>query len=113
MVSGPSPSGGRRSALADLLDVEERAQRVRQRLLGLGRGVADEAVGGEDRESLVLQGDQAHEHVAVLALAADLLGVDARGLVAVVAVGDEQLGRLQGGLEGLDRRGVASRDPAG
>ena len=96
MVSGPSPSGGRRSAWSISSTVEELAQRVRQRLLGLRRGVADEAVGGEDGQPLVLQRDQAHEHVAVLALAADLLGVDARGLVAVVAVGDEQLGRLQG-----------------
>jgi hypothetical protein len=49
-------------------------------------------VGGEDGEARVLERDEAHEHVAVLALAADLVGVDARGLVAVVAVGDQQLG---------------------
>ena len=48
-----------------------------------------------------------HEHVAVLALAADLVGVDARGLVAVVAVGDQQLRVGQGALERGDGVGVA------
>jgi hypothetical protein len=42
----------------------------------------------------------------VLALAADLLGVHARGLVAVMAVGDEQLGGGERLLEGLDRGGI-------
>ncbi len=53
---------------------------------------AHEAVRGEDREPRVLERDEAHQHVAVRALAADLIGVHARGLVAVVAVGDQQLG---------------------
>ena len=54
--------------------------------------VVEQPVRGEDRQPRVLEGDQAHQDVAVVALAADLLGVDARGLVAVVAVGDQQLG---------------------
>ena len=41
------------------------------------------------------------------ALAADLLRVDARGLVAVVAVGDQQLGGRQRLLDGGDRVAVA------
>ena len=52
----------------------------------------DQAMGREDGQAFVLQGDEAHQHVAVVALAADLVGVDARGLVAMVAVGDQQLG---------------------
>ena len=44
-----------------------------------------------------------HQHVAVLALAADLLRVHARGLVAVVAVGDQQLGVGERALERGDR----------
>ena len=77
-----------------------------QRLLGLRRRAADEAVGREDRQARVLQRDEAHEHVAVRALAADLLGVHARGLVAVVAVGDQQLG-------GGERRAGRPRSPPG
>ena len=46
----------------------------------------------EDRQPRVLERDQAHQHVAMLALAADLVSVGAGGLVAVVAVGDQQLG---------------------
>ena len=52
-------------------------------------------MGGEDGQTRVLERDQAHQHVAVAALPAQLLGVDARGLVAVVAVGDQQLGVTQ------------------
>ena len=52
----------------------------------------EQAVGGEDEQARVGERAEQHQHVAVLALAADLLGVHARGLVAVVAVGDQQLG---------------------
>ena len=69
----------------------------------------DEAVGGEDGQPWSCERDEAHEHVAVLALAADLLGVDARGLVAVVAVGDEQLGGLQRGRKASIAAGSATR----
>ena len=62
-----------------------------------------EAVRGEDRQPGVLQRDQAHQHVVG---ARDLLLVDAGGLVAVMAVGDQQLGVLERGLEGVDRGGV-------
>ena len=54
----------------------------------------------------VLERDEAHQHVAVRALAADLVGVDARGLVAVVAVGDQQLGVAERVLDRGDRVGV-------
>jgi hypothetical protein len=68
---------------------------------------ADQAVDREDRQARVGQGAQAHEHVAVGALAADLLGVDASRLVAVVAVGYEQLGGAKGLLDRRDRPRVA------
>jgi hypothetical protein len=64
-------------------------------------------MGGEDRQPRVLQRDEAHQDVVVLALAADLRRVDARGLVAVMAVRDQQLGGRQGLLDGGDRRRVA------
>src|SRR3954463_4869967 len=76
----------------DRRDVEVLAQRAGERLLRLGGRLADQPVRREDGEARILERDEAHQHVAVLALAADLVGVDARGLVAVVAVGDEQLG---------------------
>ncbi len=60
----------------------------------------------EDREPGILERDEAHEDVAVLALAADLLGVGLHRLVAVVAVGDQQLGLGGGALDGGDRAGV-------
>jgi hypothetical protein len=55
-------------------------------------------VGGEDEQARVVERHQQHEHVAVLALASDLVRVDAGGLVAVVAVGDEELGLGEGAL---------------
>ena len=70
-------------------------------------------MGGEHRQPRILQRDQAHQHVAVVTLAADLLGVDPRGLVAMMAVGDQQLGVLQRRLGGGDRGGVGdARQPA-
>ena len=60
-------------------------------------------MGGEDGQSRVRQRAEEHQHVAVLALAAHLLGVHPGGLVAVVAVGDQQLGAGQCRLEGRDR----------
>ena len=54
----------------------------------------------------VLQRDEAHERVAVRAFAADLVGVDAGGLVAVVPVGDQKLGVGQLGGERLVDGGV-------
>ena len=67
---------------------------------------------GEDGQARVLERDEAHQHVAVLALAADLVGVHARGLVAVVAVGDEQLGVLQRLPGRRDRGGVGDAPEA-
>ena len=53
----------------------------------------------EDEQPRVGERAEQHQHVAVIALAADLLGVHARGLVAVVAVGDQELGPGQRVLE--------------
>jgi hypothetical protein len=99
------PVGRPQLGLLDAVDVEVLAQRGRQRLdaLGVARQAAHEPVGREDGEARVLQCDQAHEDVAMVALAADLVGVHAGRLVAVVAVGDEQLGVGQRALDRLDR----------
>jgi hypothetical protein len=64
-------------------------------------------VGREHGQARVLERDEAHQHVAVIALAADLLRVDARGLVAMVAVGDQQLGVGERPADRLDRVRVA------
>ena len=63
--------------------------------------LGEQPVGGEDGQARVLERDQAHEHVA----GAALLVVHARGLVAVVAVGDQQLG------VGAARRGPPRSPP--
>ena len=77
-----------------LFDLEVLLERCRQGLLlGGVAEVGEEAVVAEDGEAGVLERDERHQRVAVLALAADLVGVGACGLVAVVAVGDEELGR--------------------
>ena len=55
------------------------------------RPVSSRWVGKTSRPGSDERAEQ-HQHVAVLALAADLVGVHARGLVAVMAVGDQQLG---------------------
>ena len=94
----------------DLLDVEVLAQRGRERLLAGGLEAADEAVGREDGQPGVLQRDEAHQDVGVGALAAAaLLRVHARGLVAVVSVGDEQLRALERAVHRRD--GVRVADP--
>ena len=70
----------------------------------------DEPVGGEDRQAGILECHQAHEDVVVLVpggpFAVALLGVGLHRLVPVVAVGDQQLGRGRGGLDGRDHGGV-------
>ena len=71
----------------------------------VGPQAAQEPVGGEDRQAGVFERHQAHQHVAVRSLAADLVGVDASGLVAVVAVGDQELGGVERPLDGVDRVG--------
>ena len=75
------------------------AQRLAARLVEPG----DEPVGGEDLEPRVLERDEAHEHVP----GAALLVVDAGGLVAVVPVGDQQLGAGQLGGHRPRRLGIA------
>ena len=49
-------------------------------------------MGGEDGEAGIIEAGQRHQRVVLRALAADLVAVGAGGLVAVVAVGDQQLG---------------------
>ena len=88
------PVPGRRRELRRARQLRRRSRaRSPAASASLPRGVqaAHEAVRGEHGQARVLERDEAHQHVAVLALAADLLGVDARRLVAVVAVGDQQL----------------------
>jgi len=50
--------------------------------------------------------------VAVLALPADLLGVGLHRLVAMMAVGDQQLGLARGPLHDLDRLGIGDAPDA-
>ena len=52
-------------------------------------------MGWEDAEARVFQRDEVHQYESVGAVAADLVGVDASRFVAVVAVGDQQLGRVK------------------
>ncbi len=62
-------------------------------------------MGGEDGEAGVVEPGERHQRVVLRALAADLVAVGAGGLVAVVAVGDQQLGAG----EALDHRGDDGR----
>ncbi len=80
------------------------AQRGGQRLLlGGVAEVGEEPVVAEDGEAGVFERDERHQRVAVLAVAADLVGVGARGLVAVVAVGDQELrSRVSSAVNGRD-----------
>ena len=81
--------------LSSRRDVEVAPDRVRERLVLVRAQVAQEPVGREHGQPGILERHQAHQHVAVRALAADLLGVHAGGLVAVMAVGDQELGVLE------------------
>ena len=109
-----SPAGGSSSLrVVELLDLEVAHERRRgsRSCLSLSsfRPVSSRWVGKIEQARVVERAEQ-HQHVAVLALAADLLGVHARGLVAVVAVGDQQLGvgeRAPGA-----RRSARGRRPA-
>ena len=67
--------------------VQSRSIAVLERALLVG--AHGQPVGREDGQAVVLQRDEAHQHVVGARL---LLLVDARGLVAVMAVGDQQLG---------------------
>ena len=93
--------------LGDLLDVPVAPDRLAQRDAPRVVEAGQQAVGGEDRQAGIAERHEAHQHVAVRALAADLLGVRARGLVAVVAVGDQQLGGRQRLPHRRDRARVA------
>ena len=86
---------GSSAAGVDLGHLPVARDRVAQRDALLVGEAGQQPVGGEDGEAGVLERDQAHQHVAMAALAADLVRVDARGLVAVMAVGDQQLGVAQ------------------
>ena len=87
-----------------LLDLEVAHQRLADRLLlrAVLLQAGEQAVGREHGQAGVGERAEQHQDVAVLALAAHLLGVHARRLVAMVAVGDQQLGR---------RRAPSTRPP--
>src|SRR5919108_357633 len=87
-VADPDPVAGFGAELPgvrQLRDLEVASDRRRERLVLVGSEAAHEPVGGKHGEAPVLECDQAHQDVPVRALAADLLGVHARRLVAVVA----------------------------
>src|SRR5664279_1215703 len=67
---------------------------------------------GKHRQPGILQRDKAHEDVAVLALAAQLLGVGVHGLVAMVAVRNQQLRVARGSLDRRDHTGVGDAPQA-
>ena len=106
MRTASADAGASSGACRPALDLEIAPQRVGERLVLVGAQAADEPMGGKHGQTRILERDQAHEHVPVRPLAADLLGVDARGLIAVVAVGDQQLGAGEHVLHGGDRGGV-------
>ena len=60
----------------------------------------------EDSQPGVLEGHEAHEDVAVLAVPAHLVGISLHRLVAVVPIGDQELGLARGRLDGGDRSGL-------
>ena len=104
MRTRPSSAGAGSSASSAIASTSQsRSIASRSRVAAVLVEAGQQAVRGEDGQARVAQRDEAHEHVAVPALAAALLGVDARGLVAVMAVGDQQLGRGERGPRGRDR----------
>ena len=88
-------------ALVELVDLEVAHERVAdgELLLGVVLQPGQQPVGREHEQARVGERAEQHQHVLVRSLAADLLRVDPRGLVAVVAVGDQQLGVGQRHLE--------------
>ena len=68
--------------------------------------VGEQAVVAEDGQAGVLERDQSHQRVAVRSVAADRVGIGACGLVAVMAVGDQQLGVGELGGDGAMGIGV-------
>ena len=110
----PSSPAGSSSSTPTSVDLEQLAQAAAEAPLALGVGgeAGEQAVGGEDGEAGVVEAGQRHQRVVVRALAADLVAVGARGLVAVVAVGDQQLGAGEAlGDGGVDRRVADPPDP--
>ena len=61
---------------------------------------------GKIEQARIVERHQEHQHVAVLPLAADLVGIRPRGLVAVVPIRDQQLRVRERGLERGDLLGV-------
>ena len=78
-----------------LARIEKLAQALAEAALALGvrAQAGEQAVGGEDGEAGVIEPGQRHQGEVVVALAADLVAVGDRRLVAVVAVGDQAAGR--------------------
>ena len=63
----PSSPAGSSSSVGDLVDLEELAQPVAERLLALGvvGEAGEQAVGGEDRQARVVERGQRHQRVVV------------------------------------------------
>ena len=96
------------ACVAELLDLEVAPGNVADRLLLLAVVLqpGEHPVGGEDEQARVVERHQEHQHVAMVALAAQLVRIHARGLVAVVPVRDQQLRIRQRGLKRGDLLGV-------
>ena len=87
----------------DLIDLEELLQPGAEGLLlgGIVGESRNQAMGGKDGQPGVLQRDEGHQDVVGGTAGTDLALVGERGLVAVVAVGDQQLARLELGSDRL------------
>ena len=85
--------GLERLRVAELLDLEVPHERVadRELLVRVVLQAREQPVRGEDEQPGVRERAEQHQRVVVATLAADLLGVHARGLVAMVAVRDQKL----------------------
>ena len=106
----PSSPAGSSCVDRDLGDLEVLADRVAKRALGIGLAqVREQSVVAEHGQPWIGERDERHQRVAVRAVAADRVSVGARGLVAVMPVGDQQL-RL-GQLGGDGPVGVGVVDP--
>ena len=110
----PIPSSPARSSRSGhLVDLERPQDRLSQRLARPGLAeVREQPVVAEHGQPGVLERDQRHQRVTVVAVPADRVGIGSCRLVAVVAVGDQELGlRELGGDRAVGLRIVDAPDP--
>src|SRR6201999_2041952 len=101
----PSAPAGSSSERGTSVTSKSSSSPARRRSGRVGGEAGEQAMGGEDGEAGIVESGERHQRVVLRALAADLVAVGAGGLVAVVAVGDQELGVG----EVLDHRGDDGR----